>query len=347
MVLGVLRGLQSWFRPAIEALTILNLPWEYRWRLLAFQPLTLIAYSIISLPWAFSRPWKVEWLKIAPGRTLRVLVFDDPSQRPANQGRFRPLHLYIHQGAFIGGVPEDGALFCVKLAKETGAVVISTSYRYAPAHHFPAAIDDIDVVVKYIQMHARERWGADPELMTTSGASAGGNLALALSQQPSCHPPAKTAIKGTVTFYGAIDLRLPPQDKPKPATLPKKDPFQFLLPLYDSYAAPVRAENMENPRMSPAIASANTLPANMLLVVAGIDILVHENLTFVERIKGEIARDPKHAGRRVEALYIENAFHGYLSLPASVTSQALKDMAFNGGIDFIKDVHRKFGWSDN
>jgi acetyl esterase/lipase len=93
----------------------------------------------------------------------------------------------------------------------------------------------------------------------------------------------------------------------------KKDPLAFLMPLYDAYPGPVRAQNMENPRMSPAIASLETLPEDMLIVVAALDIVVHEQLTFVERLKEEIARDPKHAGRRVEALYIDKAFHGYLT----------------------------------
>jgi acetyl esterase/lipase len=133
-----------------------------------------------------------------------VLVFDDPAQKAVSKGKLRPLHLDIHGGGFIGGLPEGDGPFCTRLAQKTGAVVISTSYRYAPAHHFPAAIDDIDLVVKYLQAHAAERWGANPELMTTSGFSAGGNLALALTQQSSCHPPAKTAIKGAVTFYAPV-----------------------------------------------------------------------------------------------------------------------------------------------
>lgn len=200
--------MSRWFRPAIDALTTRNLPWAYRWRLFALQPFSLIAYSIESGPYLFSlsRPFKEEWLQVAEGHAIRVLVFDDPTQKAANKGRLRPLHLDIHGGAFIGGLPEGDAPFCTKLAQKTGAVVVSASYRLAPVHPFPAAIDDIDMVVKYLQTHAVEKWGADPELMTTSGFSAGGNLALALTQQSSCHLPAKTAIKGSVTFYAAVRL---------------------------------------------------------------------------------------------------------------------------------------------
>lgn len=206
MILSLFRGLYRWFRPTIEALTTRNLPWAYRWRLFALQPVLLIAYSIESGTYlfSFSRPFKEEWLRVAQGHTIRVLVFDDPAQKAASKGKLRPLHLDIHGGAFVGGLPEGDAPFCARLAQKTGAVVISTSYRYAPLHPFPAAIDDVDLVVKFLQTHAAERWGANPELMTTSGFSAGGNLALALTQHPSHHPPAKTAIKGSVIFYASV-----------------------------------------------------------------------------------------------------------------------------------------------
>lgn len=116
--------------------------------------------------------------------------------------------------------------------------------------------------------------------------------------------------------------------------------------------------------MSPAIASIETLPENMLLVVPGTDILVHEQLTFVERVRDEIAHHPRmsHAGRRVEALFVEKGFHGYLgcekdvavvlggrrlircAVPNSVVSQELKDQAFDAGVNFIQDVYSKHGW---
>lgn len=159
-----------------------------------------------------------------------------------------------------------------------------------------------------------------------------------------------------------MDLRLKPIEKPRPENFPKRDPASFLLPLMDSYAAAARAQNMDNPRFSPIVSSVETLPEHMLLVVAGIDILVHEQLTFVERLKNDVAKSPKNASRRIEALYIDKGFHGYLSckshmssnafgsiidtraVPAAVTSTELKDQAFNAGVDFVKDVHAKNGW---
>jgi acetyl esterase/lipase len=311
------RSLLLWLRPSIDALLAKNITFAQRWRMLFFlQPVVFLTYSIAGFPWLLSRAFTVEFLPIAPGRSVRALIFESKAKKKDSDSDYtlRPLHLDVHGGGFMGGLPESDARFCDLLARETGAVVISTTYRYAPPNSFPAAIDDIDAVVRYLHANARERWGADPELMTTSGFSAGGNLAVAASQQDCCHPPAKTALKASVTFYGVMDLRFKPEEKPKPAHFPKKDPAVVLFPLMDAYAAPARAVNMDNPRLSPIVSKLETLPENMLLVVPAIDILVHEQLTFVERVKEEIERDLVEGkkGRRVEALVIEKGFHGWV-----------------------------------
>lgn len=56
-------------------------------------------------------------------------------------------------------------------------------------------------VARWLRENAREKLGADPELLTVSGFSAGANLVLGVSQTEGLCPPAKTAVKGSVTFY--------------------------------------------------------------------------------------------------------------------------------------------------
>lgn len=302
----ILRTISSWLRPAIDAIFSHTLPWSLRWRLLVLQPISLLTYSIGSFPYILFRPFQVDWLPIAPNRSLRVLVFKSPSPR-GDESKPRPLHLDVHGGAFVGGLPESDAAFCARLAHDTGAVVVSTTYRYAPKYTFPAAIDDVDAVVAYLRQHALERYNADPSLMTVSGFSAGANLALGTALSI----PAGD-VKAAVTFYGVIDLRLSPWGKPKPEGMPAKDPLVFLQPLFDSYAASARAENMKNPRFSPIVADVEKLPENILMVIPGIDILAYEQITFIQRLKEEGAKDAKGADRRFEMLYDEKGFHGYL-----------------------------------
>jgi acetyl esterase/lipase len=117
--------------------------------------------------------------------------------------------------------------------------------------------------------------------------------------------------------HGKVELRLKPEEKPwseDSKDFPKdKDITQYILPLIDSYAGPVRAKNMDNPRLSPILCPIETLPKDILLCIAGIDILVDEQRRFVSRLKEEIARDPKYSDRQVESVYFAKGFHGYLS----------------------------------
>lgn len=81
MILTVARTLRAWFSPTIDALFARNLLFSYRWRLLALQPISLLTYSIASIPWIFSRTFRTEDLPISPDRTLRVLDFDNPQPK--------------------------------------------------------------------------------------------------------------------------------------------------------------------------------------------------------------------------------------------------------------------------
>jgi hypothetical protein len=54
------------------------------------------------------------------------------------------------------------------------------------------------------------------------------------------------------------------------------------------------------------------LPANVFFIVAGIDIVAHEQLTFIERVKRELA-ERNDTSRKFEAMVFDKGFHGWLS----------------------------------
>jgi hypothetical protein len=118
-------------------------------------------------------------------------------------------------------------------------------------------------------------------------------------------------VKAFVGFYVPVDFRLRPEDKPRPMSFPKNDPSAFLFPLFDSYAEPVRVVNLENPRLNPIIIDEAVLPPDVFFVAAGIDILLHEQLRFVQRIKDELEREGNTA-QRIKVLAEERRFHGWL-----------------------------------
>lgn len=310
MTHSIFNGLRIFFRPLLVGLFNTTISWGMRWRMLVLQQFVFLTYSIPAAPYLFSRPFVTEYLPVFPNRSVRTLVFK--SKGKGTGRKLRPLHIDIHGGAFIGGLAEQDAPLCDLWAKETGAVVLSITYRFAPENVFPAAIDDVDATVQWIKDNAESRWGADPTLLTVSGLSAGGNMALASTQQPNCHGTSSTAYKGIVTAYAVCELRLSPWQKPVPEKMPKSDPAAFLQPLFDSYAAPARAKHSNDPRLSPILARRETLPNRILMVVAEIDILLEEQTQFAKRVNGEDERNGWVGKPRIETMLAPDGFHGWL-----------------------------------
>lgn len=317
------------YQPAYDAV-FSTLPFSQRWRLLLLHPINILAALLTSSTWLLNNRYSVLYIPTRSGKK-RCLVFQPPASRSSRAGdergeaekretELRPIHIDIHGGGFIGGLAEQDARWCSYLSDKTGAVVVSCTYRVAPRYTFPAAHDDIDDIVSWILSHSKSTLNADPNLLTIGGASAGGSLALSASMTlyHSAHTTSSTASssvgiipKALVGFCTPVDYRLKPEEKPRPPNFPKSDPFRFLLPLYDAYAGPDRKANLTNPRLNPIVADKEMLPKDMFFVIAGIDILAHEQLTFVERVKVELEKEGDQE-RRIEAKVWDRGFHGWL-----------------------------------
>jgi acetyl esterase len=94
--------------------------------------------------------------------------------RPAKKGKDRPAVVIIHGGGWRMG---DKALFAQQgnQLAERGFVAFSVNYRLAPAHSYPAAVDDVEAAVEWVRKHAKE-YGVDPERIGALGGSAGAHL---------------------------------------------------------------------------------------------------------------------------------------------------------------------------
>ena len=84
--------------------------------------------------------------------------------------------LFVHGGGFIAGCPEHFRKLFGVTSREAGLRGHAVSYRLAPEHPFPAALDDLEAA--YRDLLAR---GEDPARLVVAGESAGGGLALALA----------------------------------------------------------------------------------------------------------------------------------------------------------------------
>ncbi|EZF30703.1 hypothetical protein H109_00650 [Trichophyton interdigitale MR816] len=317
------------------------------------------------VPWMFSRRYSSIQIPLRrrPGQSVRAIVFlpaeGSKSTLETSRG-LRPLHLDFHGGGFIGGNPEHDAEFCSALSFESGAVVVSATYHFAPRYTFPVANEDAQDVAAFLTENAERLWKADPRVLTVSGFSAGGNLALGVAQGLA---GTDYSVKGSVTFYAPVDLRKPPTEKPAPNDKP--DPLEVLKPLFDAYSGPVRTTNMENPLMNPILADITTLPPKMAFVVPKIDILHEEQMSMIERLKTETEQLNTTAGivttgadskstsgqqthntltrkdvYQISYLEFPQGFHGWLEIPEAAIGNKDKKKAFAFAFDFLKDVYQ-------
>ncbi len=91
-----------------------------------------------------------------------------------------PVILYFHGGGFVIADLDTYDAAPRSMAKLTNSVVISSHYRQAPEHKFPAAHDDSVAVYKWVLQNAAAQ-GGDPQRVAVMGESAGGNLAINVS----------------------------------------------------------------------------------------------------------------------------------------------------------------------
>jgi len=95
--------------------------------------------------------------------------------KPEGDGPF-PVILYIHGGGWVIADLDTYDSTPRALCNATNAVVISTDYRHAPEHKFPAAHEDTFGAYQWALENAG-RWGGDAKRVAVVGESAGGNMA--------------------------------------------------------------------------------------------------------------------------------------------------------------------------
>lgn len=129
--------------------------------------------------------------KTVPGyRPLKLDLFLPAGA--GQDGKTRPVIVYIHGGGWMGGGPRRSAAFqdwpkvLASIAAQ-GYVVASVSYRFSGEAPFPAAAKDVKSAIRWLRANG-SRFGVDPTRFAAWGQSAGGHLATLVGA--SCADPA-------------------------------------------------------------------------------------------------------------------------------------------------------------
>lgn len=246
---------------------------------------------------------------------IGVRVYHPHSDAPGRDGA-RPGVVFLHGGGFVFCDLESHDGFCRRIAKHTGAVVVSVDYRRAPEHRAPTAAEDAYAATCWTAEHAAEL-GIDARRIVVAGDSAGGNLAavVALMARDRSGPE----LAGQVLLYPVIE---PDFDSPSyqryaeghfntraamewywtqylgghPASTPLPEPA--------AYVVPSRADLADLP---PAV-----------VVTAGRDPLSSEGEAYARALRG--------AGNAVRHRHYPDLFHGFVTIGPFRAAESAREL---------------------
>jgi acetyl esterase len=197
------------------------------------------------------------------------------------------LILHLHGGGFVFNDVEVHDAVSRRFANRARRAVLSVDYRRPPEHRFPAAVQDVDTVLGWLE---RGEPGRRP--LFVHGDSAGGNLALGAALR---HPGAFDAV---VLIYPFLD---PAQDFASYRTAADGFDPEEAAWYWTQYAAD--PDDLRHPDLAPLHSDAlHTLPPT-LVVTAEHDPLRDEG--------EELARRLDAAGVEVTATRYLGQTHGF------------------------------------
>jgi acetyl esterase/lipase len=218
--------------------------------------------------------------------------------RPLGVRGPRPVVVLVHGGAWSGGDPSQAAGNALHFARR-GIATVSISYRLAPAHRFPAPLDDVRRGLRHVRAHAAEL-GIDPERIVLLGLSAGAHLVMLAHVARGLRPldpdlPGELAgvseeVRGVMAHYGPYDLA-------RRKAVDGWDPIADLLGPRVTDPEWVR---LASPVQHPAAATAPVL----LVHGTGDTVVSHRES---ERMHEALRR----AGRASELLILDGAPHAF------------------------------------
>jgi acetyl esterase/lipase len=225
---------------------------------------------------------------------LRVRLY-----RPQQAAVPVPALLWMHGGGFLFGTPEFDELNNIELARGLGILVAAVDYRLAPAHPFPAPLEDCYSVLRWLHAEAATL-GLDPARIAIGGSSAGAGLAAGLALL--AHDRAEVPVTFQLLLYPMLDDRTVLRGELKDTNLRLWDTasnrhgwsaYLGAPPGSEGvspYAAPARREDLRG--LPPAWMGVGTF-----------DLFHDEDLAYARRLNA--------AGVDCEVQVVEAAYHGF------------------------------------
>jgi len=193
--------------------------------------------------------------------------------RPSDADKTKAL-LHIHGGGYVTGSIASYLRMCILMAQTLKMNVLLPAYRLAPERPFPAALDDVLKIYRWLLSQ-----GYQSKDILIAGDSAGGGLCvasvLALREQGDELPAA------VICLSPWADLTMQGQSH---VTKSKSEAMLNTETLREWVLAYTNKENLGNPLVSPIFADFHDFPP-LLIQVSGDEILLDDAVALAEKAK--------------------------------------------------------------
>lgn len=215
-----------------------------------------------------------------PGGKIVVRIYRPGAAGGAAAGPLPVVVYYRGGGWTIASLDTyDGS--CRAIAKMTGAMVVSVSYRTSPEAKFPAAHEDAYAALQYVMKNAGSM-GGDPANVAVFGESAGGNMASAVCLMANDRKgmlPKHQVLIYPVTQIGTVTESYRENEKSLPLNTPTlmwmgKNYMKSPADAKSKYLSILRAPDADLRRLPPAT-----------IILAEIDPLRTEGQMYADKLK--------------------------------------------------------------
>jgi acetyl esterase len=272
-------------------------------------------------------PSTAEGLAVLRGTTFQVPAATEPApvdravSGPAGEATVRIIRpdgpvngvvFHVHGGGFVLGAPTDDDAVNDLLARTAGVAVVSTRYRLAPEHPFPANLDDCLAAAVWLAGAVEEEFGTDR--IVVSGYSAGGHLAAqTMVRLRDGFPELFGRVVGASLVFGVYDLARTPSSRsaaPDTPVLPPRWIDQFVGMAFPG----LDQEKLRDGDVSPLYADLHGMPP-ALFTVGDRDPLLDDSLFMAARWRA--------AGGASELAVWPESPHGFVGMapPAGQLAQ--------------------------